>query len=70
VNAALKIRLRIKGRSTIKGIPPLKYMYATYPKEIPMMVYNTLHTGPNNQEGGAHSGFISVWYQLYVSFMV
>jgi hypothetical protein len=38
VNATLKSKLRIKGRTTKKGRLPLKYKYATYPKEIAMIV--------------------------------
>jgi len=31
-------------------------------KEIPIIMYNTVHTGPNNQSGGLKDGLWSVAY--------
>ena len=56
----IKKQVKDKREQTEKGITPLKYRYPTYPKEMAMIAYSTLQTGPNNQEGGAHSGLISV----------
>ena len=33
------------------------------------MVYNTVHTGPNNQLGGCHDGFFIVGNQEATSFL-
>lgn len=69
VKAKLKTKFKMNGNNTKNGIPPLKYLYATYPKDIAIIKYKTLHTGPKSHEGGAHSGLINVWYQLYVSIL-
>jgi hypothetical protein len=66
VKAKLKSRFRIKGNKTQNGMTPFMYEYTTYPKEMKISTYNTLHTGPNSQLGGAHSGLIRVWYQVSV----
>jgi hypothetical protein len=65
VKAKLKTKFKIKGSKTINGINTFEYLYATYPKEIAIIAYRTLQTGPNSQAGGAHSGLIRVEYQLY-----
>lgn len=59
VNAKLKSRFNKKGRHIEKGISPLIVLTIMYPKEMKMRIYNIVHAGPNNQEGGAHLGLLS-----------
>jgi hypothetical protein len=56
VNAKLKIRLSTKGIITSDGIFFLYTNQKTFPKEIAMMIYRIVHTGPNTHAGGAHEG--------------
>lgn len=46
----------IKGNTIIKPISPFNHLLNTEPKEMNINIYSTDHTGPNNQEGGAHDG--------------
>jgi len=57
--ARLKIRLRIKGRTTIKGISFRHAIKNTFPYDIIINKYKNVQAGPKTQEGGAHDGFIS-----------
>ena len=66
VNAALNTRLSTNGSATIQGICLVTALYNTVPKERAIITYNTLHTGPNNHEGGAQKGLINCEYQVYV----
>jgi hypothetical protein len=57
VNARLKIRFNIKGNAMIQAISPLNHFAKTLIKEIVIMKYKTVHTGPNRYDGGAQVGF-------------
>jgi hypothetical protein len=59
VKSALKIIFKRNGKSTTNGICLLKNILITEPKEIAIIMYNTVHTGPKIQLGGAHVGFSS-----------
>jgi len=48
----------IKGNTTIKLISPFNNLLNTEPKEMIISIYSTDHTGPNNQDGGAHGGLL------------
>jgi len=58
VNNILKTILSRKGNTTIKPISPFNNLLNTEPKEINIKIYSKDHTGPNNQEGGAHEGLL------------
>ena len=64
VKAKLKIRLRIKGKTTIKAISFFIPIRNTFPKDIAIKIYRNVQTGPKSQLGGAHKGLTSVEYQL------
>ena len=51
----------------IKPISPLNTLVNTKPKETIINIYNTDHTGPNNQEGGAHEGLLVFKYHCLES---
>jgi hypothetical protein len=68
-NNALKIKFKIKGNTTMKGIFFLKNFTNTVIKDIAINAYKKLQTGPNKYAGGAQSGLISVEYQFDVLFM-
>ena len=62
VKARLKTMFRINGNATINGIfkscdDGKKVRIKTPPKAMIIMAYNTVHTGPNIHDGGAHDGF-------------
>ena len=59
VKVKLKIRLRIKGKTTKKGTSFFQPINNTFPNEMAIMIYRNVHTGPNNHEGGDHEGLIS-----------
>jgi len=63
VNMRLKTILRKKGRNNRPDSLLVKKRYVTYPKEAMMMIYNTVHTGPNIHAGGAQSGFMRYEYR-------
>jgi hypothetical protein len=48
----------------------LKPSRQTKNKDIPIKIYNVVHTGPNNQFGGAHDGLESETYQVEISEIV
>jgi hypothetical protein len=58
-NARLKIRLRIKGRTTINGISFRHAIKNTFPYDTAIRIYKNVQAGPKTQEGGAHEGFIN-----------
>ncbi len=62
----LKIRFRINGKATMKGISLWTNMRNTFPNEIAINIYSTVQTGPKSQDGGAHDGLIIVEYQVEV----
>ena len=64
VKAKLKIRLRIKGKTTIKATSFFKPIKNTLPNEIAIKIYKNDHTGPKSHDGGDHEGLTSVEYQL------
>jgi len=59
VKAKLNTRLSTNGSATILDICFLYHKKKTTPKLIAMMIYKTLHTGQNSQEGGAKNGLAS-----------
>ena len=64
VNIKLKIRLRINGKMTIKGIFLCKNSRKALPKERIIRPYKIVHTGLKIHDGGAQEGLINIWYQL------
>ena len=58
VKRILNMIFNIKGNTTIKLISPFNNLLNTEPKEINIKIYSKDHTGPNNQEGGAHEGLL------------
>jgi len=69
VNAKLKIRLRIKGRTTIKATSFFQPIKNTLPNDMMIKIYKNVHTGPKSQLGGDQEGLIRVEYQLYELFI-
>lgn len=59
VNAKLNTRLSIKGRHINIEMFPLMVLRKIYPNDMAISMYNTVHAGPNNHEGGDHLGFLS-----------
>jgi hypothetical protein len=68
-NIKLKIRLSIKGRTTINPICFCKAKTKTFPKDTAIKIYKKVQTGPNKYDGGAQDGFIKFEYQLKVLFI-
>jgi len=64
VKAKLNMRLRIKGKTTIKATSFFQAIKNTFPKETVIKTYRNVHTGPKSQAGGDHAGLMSVEYQL------
>jgi hypothetical protein len=54
--------LRINGNVIIHENAPLYAKKKTRKNDIAIITYNTLHTGPKTQLGGANEGFLSVEY--------
>ena len=48
------------------GVHHPAQVWRCVPYVTAMMAYRAVHTGPNSQLGGAHVGFMSCEYQLYV----
>lgn len=69
VNARLNSRFNMKGRHIKMGIFPLIVLRNIYPNDIAISMYSTVQAGPNNQEGGAHLGFLSCLYHWYVCIL-
>lgn len=63
VKAALKIKFKMKGKATIAGISFLITLKKTDPKEIKIITYKKVQTGPKSQLGGAQLGLINFEYQ-------
>jgi hypothetical protein len=59
VKMRLKKRFKRKGSKTTKGISFWRKSIKTFPKEIAIIRYKTLHTGPKTHDGGAQTGFMS-----------
>jgi hypothetical protein len=61
VNARFAMILIINGSTTINGSrdDPVNARINTAPNDTNIITYNTLHTGPNIHDGGAHVGFTS-----------
>src|SRR3989344_777491 len=66
VKAKLKIKFRINGKATMSVICFCHTIKNTLPNDTVIKIYKKVHIGPKSQAGGAHVGFISLEYQLYV----
>lgn len=53
----------------MKVISPWYPLINTYPKDTIINIYSTDHTGPNNQDGGAHDGLLVFEYHSLESIV-
>ena len=60
VKDAVDMTLFIGQNKIINGIFLVKNKYPTYPYDTAIITYSTVHTGPNNHDGGAHVGLIKI----------